>query len=138
MRIPTYLTQSRHSIFYFRWPLPAALHPQGKQRTLRFSLGTRNPRLALHLARHMAYHAENITGRMLGMDYIDIKNELQGFFSKWLENRKREIHRNGLLPLDRIQSFESDLQDLELAIDRNQDDFTHDESLAIRGMWTLR
>jgi hypothetical protein len=121
MRIPAYLSLSRHNVFYFRWPLYG--------RTLRVSLRTRNPRFALHLARQLAYHAENITGQMLGMDYIEIKRELQTFFIKWLDNRKRNINQNGTLTPQRLEAFRSDLQELELSIKRGEDDFTLDESL---------
>jgi hypothetical protein len=35
---PAYLTISRHRLYYFRWPLPPALHPQGRQSTIKVSL----------------------------------------------------------------------------------------------------
>jgi len=30
MHISSYLTASRHNVFYFRWPLPRSLHPYRK------------------------------------------------------------------------------------------------------------
>lgn len=51
MPIPSYLTTSRHGLHYFRFPIPATLHPERKQSCIRMSLDTRCPREALHLAR---------------------------------------------------------------------------------------
>ncbi len=38
MQNPSYLVQSRHNIYYFRFPIPSTLHPQHKQSDLKISL----------------------------------------------------------------------------------------------------
>ena len=50
MQLSTYLSTSRHSIFYLRLPIPAALPSQGKRSDIRFSLETRSPGLARQLS----------------------------------------------------------------------------------------
>ncbi|HRI75531.1 MAG TPA: site-specific integrase [Alphaproteobacteria bacterium] len=129
LSVPSYLRLSRHNVFYFRWPIPAALHPRGKVQHVETSLRTRNPRLALQMARYLAYHAENITGRLVGMTHAEIKEELRAFFAKWLENRKRTMDEHGVLPPEQVSYYENTLFELELAIERGDDDFTVDESL---------
>ena len=52
MRVPSYLVKSRHGIFYFRQALPSALlKGVRRRREFRVSLGTRDRREALLLAR---------------------------------------------------------------------------------------
>lgn len=85
--------------------------------------------LALQMARYLAYHAENITGRLVGMTHAEIKEELRVFFAKWLENRKRTMDEHGVLPPEQVSYYENTLFELELAIERGEDDFTVDGSL---------
>ena len=35
MRLTAYLSTSRHGVFYFRWPIPATLHPERKRFSIR-------------------------------------------------------------------------------------------------------
>lgn len=98
LSIPSYLRLSRHNVFYFRWPVPAALHPLGKAQHVETSLRTRNPRLALQMARYLAYHAENITGQLIGMSHSRIKAELQAFFASKLSDFKARREHSGSLP----------------------------------------
>ncbi|HUS52865.1 MAG TPA: DUF6538 domain-containing protein, partial [Thermohalobaculum sp.] len=63
MGVSTYLTLSRHHIYYLRWPLPASLHPRGKAYDIKVSLRTRDQREALRLSRRLAYVAETLTSR---------------------------------------------------------------------------
>ncbi|RJK96610.1 hypothetical protein D3P06_17520 [Paracoccus aestuarii] len=44
MRLAAYLSRSRHGVFYFRWPIPASLHPDQKRSHVLLSLRTRWPR----------------------------------------------------------------------------------------------
>lgn len=96
--VPSYLRLSRHNVFYFRWPIPAALHPLGKAHHVETSLRTRNPRLALQMARYLAYHAENITGNLIGMNHSQIKAELQAFFAAKLADFTARREHAGSLP----------------------------------------
>ncbi|ABV93200.1 site-specific recombinase [Dinoroseobacter shibae DFL 12 = DSM 16493] len=52
MKLSTYLSPSRHGIYYNHWPLPA-LNRQSR-RTVRISLRTKCPDRAGDLARHLA------------------------------------------------------------------------------------
>nr|WP_306418420.1 DUF6538 domain-containing protein [Ruegeria sp. Alg231-54] len=66
MKLHAYLSLSRHSIFYFRWPLPdtTARHPtrpRTSRRTLRVSLGTRCLKEAGTLARRLSVCGDTIT-----------------------------------------------------------------------------
>ena len=45
MRLNSYLSRSRHGIFYFRWPMPNRTIPE-KRTSFRLSLRTRCPKLA--------------------------------------------------------------------------------------------
>ena len=40
MHIPSYLTRSRHDVWYFRYPLPVSLHPEGRASQIYLSLRT--------------------------------------------------------------------------------------------------
>ena len=52
MKLPAYLSPSRHGVWYFRWPLPVA---DGRRRSsLKISLRTKCPNRAGDLARHLA------------------------------------------------------------------------------------
>jgi hypothetical protein len=53
MRLNSYLSHSRHGIFYFRWPLPSCEF-NAKRASFRMSLRTRCPKRAGQLARHLA------------------------------------------------------------------------------------
>lgn len=121
MRIPAYLTLSRHNVFYFRWPIPAVLHPQGRRLTARISLRTRNPTLALQMARYLAYHAENITGHLIGMSHSGVKAELQAFFASKLEDFRTRREHGGSLPKWMEEQHIRNLKTLEQANSNGMD-----------------
>jgi len=121
MRIPSYLALSRHNVFYFRWPIPVALHPQGKKLTARISLRTRNPRLALQMARYLAYHAENITGHLIGMNLSEIKAELQAFFAGKLAEFAARREHGGRLPIWMEEQHRRNLKTIEQANSNGMD-----------------
>jgi hypothetical protein len=79
---PSYLTISRHGIYYFRWPLPRELNPSGKIAALKFSLRTRDPKQAIGLARHLGYVAQVLVthGASSGMDFDQIRALLTDHF----------------------------------------------------------
>lgn len=60
MHNPAYLMLSRHSVYYFRWPIPLTLRPQTSATHVVLSLGTRKPAEALHLSRLLEYHASQL------------------------------------------------------------------------------
>ena len=100
MRIPAYLVRSRHGIFYFRWPIPPALHPRKQRSQIKLSLATRDPAQALPIARYLCYLGEELArkGNLNGMRYDEIRAVLLKHFSKLLQQKKAQIAADG--PLD--------------------------------------
>lgn len=94
---PNYVCRSRHNIYYFRWPIPKRLHPEGKPSHVKVSLNTREPKEALRSAHFLEYHADLIFqhGSLVHMDYADIRKAVHGYLSKALKERKAEIDRQG-------------------------------------------
>lgn len=101
---PTYLSCSRHHIYYFRYLLPPIIRKQGNTRHIKVSLGTRDPKQALRLAGVLEYHATHdlnweLIARMNNVDVIKLVKE---YFRCKLESRQKEIRDTGLLsPLKR-------------------------------------
>lgn len=96
---PVYITQSRHAVWYFRWPLPKSLHPQGRPSDIKMSLETRDRREALRLARSLGYLGETLTaqGIVQGMRYEDLRATLTKHFAQKLANKKAQIAEHGRL-----------------------------------------
>ena len=96
---PSYLTLSRHRVFYFRWPLPRELHPSGKIAALKVSLRTRDPKQAISLSRHLGYVAQVLVSRgaISGMDFDQIRALLTEHFRLRLVKAKTEIGKTGRL-----------------------------------------
>lgn len=107
MFVPRYLFRSRHGIFYFRWPLPTEFHPQRRQSTIKYSLGTREPRTALILARELSYVAGVLVARGLRtrMRYDELRRTIRDHFAGLLERRKAEILTHGRLTDDEITAI---------------------------------
>lgn len=107
MQNPTYLTCSRHSIYYFRYPLPKSLHEPGKARDFKFSLRTKDSRKALHLSRLLVYLADFLIkqGVMQGMKYVEIQAVLKKHFSMRLNTLRKRISDQGLLPESTVKNF---------------------------------
>jgi hypothetical protein len=99
MGVSTYLTVSRHNVFYLRWPLPQSLHPQGKASDIKVSLRTRDQREALRLSRHLAYVAKALTSRAgtSKMRYDEIRAVITRHFKSLLDKRREEIGTHGRL-----------------------------------------
>ncbi len=109
---PVYLAQSRNGVFYFRWPLPKQLHPQGKPSTLKLSLRTREPQKALRLSRSLSQIGERLNeyGLNSGMRYDELRARLTDHFRVLLDQVKEEIDATGpLSSLDR-QTYETSLR----------------------------
>lgn len=122
--VPAYLVLSRHHVWYFRWPLPASLHPQGKARHVRLSLGTRDPKQALRLAKRLEYHAVTVNKKLIAsnMSHADAQRALRSFFSQLLEQEKHEIDITGGLSEEQIRRLQhgvSSIQDHLLEGDKN-------------------
>lgn len=108
---PLYLTASRHSLYYFRFPIPAQFHPESKRSSLRLSLGTRCPKEALHLTRGLCYVGECVLSHMkaIHMDYDAIRSFLMQFFKKRLQTMKEKMAAEGQLPQDYVQAYQNSL-----------------------------
>ena len=96
MKLSSYLSPSRHGVFYFRWPLPAL---EGHQRaTVRISLRTRCPDRAGDLARHLASYGrliqENKT--LTGLRRDEIHKKVTAFFKAQLDQYLNWLDRRGL------------------------------------------
>jgi len=79
MQLPSYLTLSRHNIYYYRFPLPKHLHPSHKSTFIRLSLGTTNERDALYTSNRLTYHAEALLEKLQSqnMKYAEIKTKIK-------------------------------------------------------------
>lgn len=102
MHVPSYLYRSRHAVFYFRWPLPRCLHPRGKASTIKVSLRTCEPKVALERGRHLCYlsglaaaHPSTRT-----MQYNEMRTFLQRLYAKALSAKKERILATGRLSSD--------------------------------------
>lgn len=105
---PTYLTLSRHNVFYFRWPLPRNLRQAGKTSHLKFSLRTREPKQALRLANALEYHMSALfqKGCGAGMDFSEMKKQVEEYFRTVLESEKAQIDRNGPYPPEKAAEYQ--------------------------------
>ena len=108
MRMPAYLSRSRHGIYYYRHPIPRSLHPKGVATAIRFSLGTRDRREALLIAHGLSYVAPQAgrNGAKKQMDYAEFRSILSAHFKRVLEAQKQSIRENGHLSPLVISSFQ--------------------------------
>lgn len=104
---PLYLTLSRHNIFYFRYPLPPAFHPLGKASEIRLSLGTREPKEALQIARSLAYLGSVLTRNQAvqAMDFEDVRDLMIEHFKAEREKVKSRIGKLGPLQPHEVQAY---------------------------------
>lgn len=118
MRISSYLTVSRHHIFYLRYPLPPALHPLHRASDIKLSLETRCPKEALRLSRSLVTLAETFIKRAMahGMDFAQIREVLITHFKGVLGKTKAQIEAEGPFDPRRIQITKSTIGDAEDSI----------------------
>ncbi len=104
---PHYLTLSRHNIYYLRFPLPPALHPQGLDREIRLSLRTREPKEALRISRSLLNLGANLTSNpvMALMDFQEIRDVLIDHFKIERERVKERINKFGPLQAHEQQAY---------------------------------
>ncbi len=133
LHAPAYLHVSRHRVFYLRWPLPKALHPQGRPSTVKVSLGTCDKRQALQLARSLGYSAERLIakGTASGMKYEDIRAVLKRHFSDALDRKKAQMAETGRLAPDMVQALESGVAFAQDALDRNEPQLLGEDDTAL-------
>ena len=119
---PVYLTQSRHAVWYFRWPLPKSLHPHGRASDIKVSLETRDRREALRLARSLGYLGETLTaqGTASGMRYEDLRATLTKHFAQSLANKKAQIAEHGRLDPISLASLRNGADAAQQALDTGE------------------
>lgn len=113
MMLSSYLSPSRHGIYYFRWPIASS--NEGKRTTVRISLRTRCPVRAGDLARHLAS-----CGRLLRdhkaltrLRQDEIRAIVQRYFRSSLDKYVERMNDTGF----HEQSFDAMRQ--ELAVHEN-------------------
>lgn len=131
---PSYLISSRHNVFYFRYPVPAILHPQRKQTHIKISLGTRDPKEALRLANLLEYNAYIIMsqGAITFMDHGEITDILKDHFYALLDEKRAAIRRDGPLPDDELRELISLRNHAAEAIENNRDEIIPNEDISHR------
>lgn len=94
---PQYLSVSRHGLYYFRFTIPQALHPEHKPSCLRISLNTRCPRESLQLSRMLGYAGDQLIRHagIQGMEYQQIRAVLQEHFGSLIDRRKQHQALHG-------------------------------------------
>lgn len=128
MRNPTFLTQSRHGVFYFRWSIPKEAHPYRKRTTVKTSLGTRTPHKALQLSRYLAFISQTVTEQALAenMEYIEMRRLLKSVYARALADKKAKIDSLGRLTVSERQSYQSNLEAAQEAL--NDGDFIRSQA----------
>ncbi|KZY44015.1 integrase [Roseovarius sp. HI0049] len=96
MMLSSYLSPSRHGIYYFRWPIPSSL--EGKRTTVRISLRTRCPDRAGDLARHLASCGRILreNNALAGLRQTEIREKVQAYFKAQLDQYLDWLDRRGL------------------------------------------
>ena len=96
MMLSSYLSPSRHGIYYFRWPIPPS--QEGKRTTVRISLRTRCPDRAGDLARHLASCGRILreNNALAGLRNSEIREKVQTYFKAQLDQYIDWLDRRGL------------------------------------------
>lgn len=120
---PSYLIKSRHSIYYFRYPLPVETH--GKANRVSISLKTRCPKEALRLAKALEYHSLNL---LEGIDWnlmqhAEIMSLLKSHYSEVLERSKARINESGVFTKAKKEGIENYIKQLDEIIANDSDSF---------------
>ncbi|WP_422074423.1 tyrosine-type recombinase/integrase [Tranquillimonas rosea] len=97
MRHAAYLSTSRHGIFYFRWPIPPDLHPQGKRTEVKVSTGTRSPQAARQVSRLLLLAGQTamLTASVERMRYDEIRRHVQEHFRDLLRQFREVVAERG-------------------------------------------
>jgi len=119
---PSYLVQSRHNIYYFRYPVPTGT--SNNTRRVSTSLQTRCPREALQLAKVLEYDTINILERLdlYHMDHAEIVSILKEHYANALNRIKKRIDKGGQLPKQNIDNITNHLKELDQLIQNECDD----------------
>ncbi len=109
MKNPTYLSLSRHNIYYFRWSIPCSLHPTHRTTDIKLSLLTREPQQALQIGRVLAYLAETAIRNpaIKAMKYHQIRDVLSEAFQEYRDKAIQRINDNGPLNALDVSAYSS-------------------------------
>lgn len=109
MRLAAYLSRSRHGVFYFRWPIPAELHPGGERRHVRLSLRTRCPVAAERLSRVLALAGQSRieAASTSSMKYTEIRQHVLDHFRGMLGQFKDRVGDSGPIGPVRYAALET-------------------------------
>lgn len=109
VRLAAYLSASRHGIFYFRWPIPANLHPARKRTHVKVSLGTRSPVAARNLSRVLAVAGQSRIAQasVRAMRYDEIRDYVRAHFRELLARAEDHIGENGQLTAAQVDAFKA-------------------------------
>ena len=119
---PCYLIKSRHSIYYFRYPLP--VDQRGVSSRVSVSLRTRCPKQALRLANALEYHSIGLIERLdlTRMDHSEIVAMFKEYYAEVLERCKASIDRDGAYPPEKVDRITQEIADLDELIKDGCDD----------------
>jgi integrase len=112
MKNPTYLSQSRHGVFYFRFPITVTIKGKTVVSRPRISLETRCSRQALRLAGMLEYHTIELVKYLQGkgMEYAEIVRLVKEHWASVLRSKQEEIDRDGLLSPKMIEFNRSQIE----------------------------
>lgn len=117
MFIPTYLQQSRHGIFYFRWTLPKQTQVDRSGFCIKISLQTREPKQALRLASPLRYLAQTLIeqGAHRLMNHQELRELVREHFAQRVAKAEARIDAEG--PLSEV--MQQQCRD-QIALDASQ------------------
>jgi integrase len=113
---PSYLIQSRHSVYYFRYPL-------GNKR-VSISLKTRCPHEALRLAKFLEYHSVELIKHMewQGMNHAEIMAILKSYYAEMLEREKDKLDKDGPIPKEKATRIQANIEQWGEIIEAGKND----------------
>ena len=126
---PSYLTLSRHKVYYFRYPLPK---DNKKPSYIYLSLKTREPKEALILAKKLEYHSNQIINQHKEslVNDPEAKKIVGDYLRDKLEKYKREIDKTPCYT-NRINKWKKALISLEHNPKPHTEKFIKDAGLDI-------
>lgn len=108
MSLPSYMSLSRHNLYYFRYPLPKELHPHHKPTHVRLSLRTHNQREAMVMANMLSYHAETILRTLCKtrMNYEQIRATIKEGLNRLVEDGRTARLKSGAMSKNERQTMQ--------------------------------
>ena len=124
MFIPSYLSLSRHNIYYFRWPLPISVNKTGKKDYIKLSLNTRNPKEAMHISKCLELSVNKIMDQLdfNNLEYALVKEILKIYFTKELTKLKEKQNYFGRPFKKELLALQQDAANVTKAIDEGDNE----------------